>query len=147
MIKRINGIALGLMLTATQAASAQAPNVEELRARAAQGDAAAIDNLGTLYSWGAGVERDAAEAVRYYRMAAELGRPAAQYNLGNMYASGQGVALDNIRAYMWYDIATMQGDEDGPYGREIIADLLTPAEIAQAQEMASRCTASNYADC
>ena len=147
MTKCLTVIAFGLMLAATQMANAQAPDVEELKARAAQGDANALDNLGTLYSWGAGVERDAAEAVRLYRLAAEQGRAEAQYNLGNMYASGEGVAHDNLRAYMWYDIATLQGDEDGPFGRDLIAGLLTPGEIALAQEMARRCMASNYADC
>ena len=147
MIKRTTIVAFGLMLATTQIASAQAPDVEELRARAEQGDANALDNLGTLYSWGAGVERDAAEAVRLYRLAAEQGRAAAQYNLGNMYASGEGVQQDNMRAHMWYDIAAMQGDEDGPFGRDLIAGLLTPNEITQAQEMARRCMASNYGDC
>lgn len=147
MIKRVTIIAFGLMLASMQMASAQTTDIEELRARAAQGDANALDNLGTLYSWGAGVERDAVEAVRLYRLAAELGRPAAQYNLGNMYASGEGIAQDNIRAYMWYDIAATQGDEDGPFGRDLIASLLNPNEITRAQEMARRCMASNYADC
>jgi hypothetical protein len=147
MIKRLITIAFGLMLTGTQISNAQAPDVEELKTRAAQGDANAQDNLGTLYSLGAGVERNAEEAVRYYRLAAEQGRAAAQYNLGNMYASGEGVAQDNMRAYMWYDIAALQGDEDGPFGRDLIGALLTPDEIAQAQEMARRCMASNYEDC
>ncbi len=140
-------MALGPMLATTEMARAQAPDVEDIMARAAQGDANAQDNLGTLYSWGAGVERNAEEAVRYYRLAAEQGRAAAQYNLGNMYASGQGVVQDSVRAYMWYDIAASRGDEDGPFGLELIAALLTPDEIAQAQEMARRCLASNYQDC
>ena len=73
------------------------PRPETHLPSAVAGDATALDNLGTLYSWGAGVERDAAEAARLYRAAAELGRPAAQYNLGNMYASGEGIAQDQER--------------------------------------------------
>ncbi len=42
---------------------------------------------------------DAAEAVRWYRLAADQGYAAAQYNLGIMYASGLGVPLDYVQEY------------------------------------------------
>ncbi len=147
MYKRIIIIAFGLMLVTAQTANAQAPSFEELEARAEQGDADAQDNLGTLYSWGAGVARDSLEAVRLYRLAAEQGYEVAQYNLGNMYARGEGVLQDNVRAHMWYSIAALRGDEDGPFSRDLLASFMTPAEIAQAQEMATRCMASDYVDC
>ena len=38
-----------------------------------------------------GVSEDDAEAVRWYRLAAEQGHASAQFNLGVMYARGEGV--------------------------------------------------------
>ena len=51
----------------------------ELRRRAEQGDAEAQTALGKRYDYGDGVRGDAAEAVRWYRKAAEQGLPAAQH--------------------------------------------------------------------
>jgi TPR repeat protein len=49
---------------------AQAPDLEEMRALAEQGDANAQYNLGVSYANGLGVPEDDAEAVRWYRLAA-----------------------------------------------------------------------------
>ena len=45
---------------------------------AEQGNAAAQGNLGRMYANGEGVPEDDAEAVRWYRLAAEQGYAAAQ---------------------------------------------------------------------
>ena len=52
----------------------------------------AQNNLGVMYANGEGVPEDDAEAVRWYRLAADQGDADAQYNLGVMYANGEGVA-------------------------------------------------------
>ena len=52
---------------------------------------------------GGGVARDDAEAVRWYRKAAEQGHARAQWNLGDMYEhGGLGVARDDAEAVRWY---------------------------------------------
>ena len=79
-------------------AQAQTPEVDALRARAAQGDAEAQFNIGVMYAEGRGVPRDDAEAVRWYRLAAEQGHAYAQFNLGVMYAYGEGVPQDDVQA-------------------------------------------------
>ena len=43
-------------------------------------------NLGVMYDQGDGVTEDHAEALRWYRLAAEQGHAEAQFNLGVMYA-------------------------------------------------------------
>jgi TPR repeat protein len=43
-----------------------------------------------------GVKQDAAEAVKWYRKAAEQGYARAQFNLGLMYAEGKGVMLGHF---------------------------------------------------
>ena len=71
---------------------AQAPDLEEMRALAEQGNANAQLYLGVLYARGDGVPEDDAEAARWLRLAAEQGNALAQYNLGFIYDSGRGVA-------------------------------------------------------
>jgi uncharacterized protein len=43
-----------------------------------------------MFVLGRGVSQDDAEAVKWYRKAAEQGYPAAQFNLGEMHRQGRG---------------------------------------------------------
>jgi tetratricopeptide (TPR) repeat protein len=52
-----------------------------------------------------------AEAVKWYRKAAEQGHAEAQYALGYSYQYGHGVAQDDEEAANWYRKATEQGHE------------------------------------
>ena len=54
--------------------------------------------------------KDDAEAVRWYRLAADQGAAAAQFNLGVMYGNGEGVLKDDAEAVRWYRLAADQGD-------------------------------------
>ena len=62
-----------------------------------------------MYDYGRGVAKDYAEAVRWYRKAAEQGNANAQYNLGLMYEEGLGVAKDGAEAMRWFRKAAEQG--------------------------------------
>ena len=72
-------------------------------------DAEAQYDLGFKYANGEGVPEDDAEAVRWYRMAAEQGEAIAQFNLGVMYANGEGVPEDDAEAVRWHRMAAEQG--------------------------------------
>jgi TPR repeat protein len=48
---------------------------------------------GTMYANGWGVPRDYAEALRWYRKAADQGDANAQGNLGTMYARCKAIAI------------------------------------------------------
>jgi tetratricopeptide (TPR) repeat protein len=50
-----------------------------------------------------------AEAVKWYRLAAEQGDAVAQFNLGNMYNNGEGVPQKSAEAVKWYRLAAEQG--------------------------------------
>jgi tetratricopeptide (TPR) repeat protein len=76
---------------------------------AERGDAVAQFSLGTLYDQGRGVEKDDAEATRWFRRAAEQGHPAAQHNLGNAYKHGRGVSPSDTEAVLWWRRAADQG--------------------------------------
>ena len=62
-----------------------------------------------MYDNGEGVPEDAAEAVRWFRLAAEQGDATAQFNLGVMYDNGEGVPKDAAEAVRWFRLAAEQG--------------------------------------
>ena len=64
------------------------------------------------YAEGSGVAKDEAEAVKWYRLAADQGNASAQRNLGVMYAQGRGVAKGYAEAVMWLQKAANQGNTD-----------------------------------
>ena len=72
-------------------------------------DAEAQNNLGYAYEKGEGVEQDYAQAVFWYRKAAEQGYAMAQNNMGIMYDNGRGVDQDYDQAVNWYRKAAEQG--------------------------------------
>ena len=106
------------------------------RLAAEQGLVRAQYNLGVMYDNGQGVPQDYKEAVKWYRLAAEQGLARAQYNLGVMYGTGQGVLQDYAKVHMWFNLGASQGGENAKKGRDIVAGMMTPAQIADAQKMA-----------
>ncbi len=58
---------------------------------------------------GGGLPQDYAEAVRWYRRAAEQGYASAQYNLGVMYYLRRSVPQYYAAAARWYRRAAEQG--------------------------------------
>jgi len=107
--------------------------LREWRPLAEQGDAGAQLNMGFMYSNGYGVPQDHKEAIKWYRRAAEQGNNRAQYNLGLMYDAGYGVPQDYVQAHMWYNIA---GAAVAVSYRDFVAQEMTPAQIARAQQLA-----------
>ena len=53
---------------------------------------------------------DAAEAVKWFRKAAEQGYAKAQYNLGISYYNGAGVTKDATESVKWFHKAAEQGE-------------------------------------
>src|SRR4029079_4959248 len=80
-----------VQLAAQQTKADQKP-IEEVKAKAEAGDAESEMELGRRYDRGEGVVKDHAEAVKWYRKAAQQNFAVAQYNLGVCYE--QGVAKD-----------------------------------------------------
>ena len=103
---------------------------------AAQGQAKAQYNLGTLYLNGSGVPKDYQQALRWFRMAADQGEALAQTKIGIMYDDGQGVPHDLVQAHKWYNLAATNGDKPAAELRDALAKQMTPAQIAEAQQLA-----------
>jgi TPR repeat protein len=79
--------------------------------KAEKGDAQAQDKLGNTFLVGSlGVAKDEAEAVRWFRKAAEQNHAEAENSLGSCYACGQGVAKDEVEAAKWYRKAAERGN-------------------------------------
>jgi len=55
------------------------------------------------------LDQSAADALSWYRMAAEKGNPAAAFNVGALYDAGLGVARDPAEASQWYAQAAAKG--------------------------------------
>ena len=69
------------------------------------GDSRAQSLLGLIYSNGHGVQRNEAEAMKWYRRAADQGDADAQVKIGDMYFEGRAVAQDYSEAGRWYQFA------------------------------------------
>ncbi len=80
-----------------------------LKKDAEGGDAEAQSNLGLMYTTGQGVPQDSAEAVKWFRLAADQGYAEAQSNLGFMYCTGEGVPQDDAEAVKWFRLSADQG--------------------------------------
>ncbi len=82
-----------------------------------------------------GFRRNDAEAVRWYRAAAEQGYAVAQFKLGLMYATGEGVPEDNVLAYAWMNLAGAQGVDEAQEAKDRLSRDMTREQVARAQEL------------
>jgi len=55
-----------------------------------------------------------------------------------VYVNGDGVPVNNVRAYMWWSLAKAQGHENAADNLNIVKNEMTPAQIAKAQELATK---------
>ena len=85
---------------------------------------------------GKGVPQDDAEALKWYRRAADQGHALAQHSLGLGYAAGRGVPQDFTAAYMWMSLSAAAGAQNAPNVLDQMAGDMTPKQIAKAQKLA-----------
>ncbi len=94
-----------------------------------------------MYEKGEGVLMDFAEAVKWYRKAAEQGNSGAQASLGFMYQLGKGVPQNYIEAYKWFNIASANSTAYAPANpyvvkaRDQLAQQMTSEQIAEGQRL------------
>jgi hypothetical protein len=98
------------------------------------GDAPSQTNLGMMYSRGWGVPVNEAEAVKWYRLAANKGQPIAQNNLGAMYMAGKGGPKDIVIGLMWLMLAAENGYEKAKIAVDHAKQDVTPREFELAKE-------------
>ena len=78
-------------------------------------DAKQAKELGSAYMKGLGVDQDDAEAVKWFRCAAEKEDAEARHRVGFAYMTGRGVSQDHAEAVKWFRLAACQGDAEAQY--------------------------------
>jgi TPR repeat protein len=107
------------------------------------GNALAQMTLGERYNAGRDVPQDYSKAAFWYGLAAEQGEVNSQYELGCLYEAGRGVSKDYVKAHMWFNLAassspaTLGNRNLAETARDQAAAKMTPAQIAEAQKLAS----------
>lgn len=88
-------------------------------AAAKTGNSAAQSNLGVLFEQ----KGDLAQAISWYRTAADKGDGHAQNNLGNLYRTGRGVTRDFDKAALWFHQAASKGNKFGMFYLGLMAEF------------------------
>ncbi|MCX8501333.1 MAG: tetratricopeptide repeat protein [Alphaproteobacteria bacterium] len=101
--------------------------------------------LGHMYYHAEGVTQDYAQAVGWWRKAAEQGAASGQFGLGILYANGQGVQKDLYNAYIAFSLAAMNGDQMVVERRDLavkyredLQSKLNPSDRVAAQKRVSQ---------
>lgn len=103
---------------------------------AEKNDVAAQRNIGHLYRWGQGVEKDIDKAMQWYRRAAELGFSRAQANLAAIYLQGEeGVTVNYDEAHKWFAAAAIQGHAVAQYNLGLMFELGLGIEKNEAKAL------------
>jgi TPR repeat protein len=97
-----------------------------------------MTRLGMIYHNAIGVERDAAEAARWWDMAAARGDVDAQAMLGAAYQLGAGVPRDAVAALMWLLRAQAGGSALAESFLQPTYAVMSEAEIERARTLANR---------
>jgi len=71
------------------------------------------------------------------RQSAEGGDATAQYNLGQMYREGEGVPQNYVNAHAWWNVSSAFGHEGASENRSTVEELMTPSQIAEAQQLST----------
>jgi tetratricopeptide (TPR) repeat protein len=106
-----------------------------IKAAADRGHPDAIYQLGMAYLYGRGTIQNYKYAQQRFEQAARLNNHEAQYLLGIMHRDGMGVPVSRDLAYAWLNIAASNGNEVAALERERMAAVMSPAEMARAQEI------------
>jgi GAF domain-containing protein len=120
--------------------SVESANLEQLRALARRGDAAAENALGLLYAQGdekQAIKPDDREAADWFTQAAEHGNVSAQYKLGLLYWGGHhGLPKDANKAYFWAVLARAGGQESSKDLAKVLANGMTRAQSTAIEQQA-----------
>ena len=111
--------------------------VKWYRRGADQYDIEAQLSLGRMYENGHGLPQDYEQAENLYFSAALHDYAPAQLALGRLYVNGHGVRQDDVFAYAWLSLSAAQGSAEASQELDVRKALMTPAKIAEAQEMAA----------
>jgi TPR repeat protein len=109
---------------------------QQLKVKAAEGDAWSQNQLGNLYYLGLGTPVDIDEAAKWYLRAALADWPDAQINVSLMYRYGRGLPREPLRGFAWLRHARSNGKEVAEtYLSWIVGSLeMTPSQMQVAKQ-------------
>jgi hypothetical protein len=102
------------------------------------GDAKSQCNLAALYRKGVGVSRNDELAFHWFQKSALQNSALAQAELGRMYKSGLGTQQDYVAAYQWLKLAQLQEVQGADSELKACAALMTPEQIAAAEQQVEK---------
>jgi TPR repeat protein len=120
--------------------------VEWFTKSSAQGNSAAMTDLGFRYEQGEGCDQNINKAVELYEKGAQLGSSAAMLYLANCYKDGTGATKDINKAVDWYTKASVQGNRFAMSNLGVCyenGDGVTK-DFNQARELYTRANAQYY---
>lgn len=110
--------------------------VEQLTRSGEAGFDKAQVELARMYREGHGVEQDFAKSFHWSVKAAEAGDVGAQLQVADSFAFGHGVKRDPVEAYKWYEISLLYWGSLAVNARDIVAEGMSPEQIASAKQRA-----------
>ena len=128
-------------------ASAKQKAIADLRQQGYAGDVNAQIQLGVIYLTGDGVAKDDAEAMTWFRKAADQDNPLAERYLAEMYFKGRGVPVDNMEAAKWLRQSAEQGDAQSQYNLAVLytQGLGVPRNLKEAANWMQKSASQNLA--
>ncbi|RAS21235.1 tetratricopeptide repeat protein [Paraburkholderia bryophila] len=100
---------------------------------AARGDKYAMNNIGVVYKCGYGVTVNYAEAMNWFKKAADV-VSVANLSIAQLYAEGLGVTVDRLEAYRWNSRAIAMGEANAKAARAQLLGAMTLAEVVQLKQ-------------
>jgi localization factor PodJL len=97
-----------------------------------------MHNLAIAYANGSGIDKNFAEAARWFRSAADRGFADSQFNLAVLYERGLGVKASLPEAYKWYAIAAAEGDAESKSRVTALATQLSASDRDAADAIVQR---------
>ena len=147
---RIIALGLAACLTPPVVAQTLQDGAERIRPLAERGEAKWQYFLGTCYGSGiGGVSRDDAEALKWFRKAAEQGYGDALADMAYMYGGGFGVPKNYMLAEMYVELAEAQHADEFKLKmtRAVVRQHVTAAQTAEAKKRAAQCVSAHFKDC
>lgn len=121
----------------------------EYYARAAMlNDNVGLNNLGSLYYSGIGIDRNIAKAAILFEKSAKLGNAEAAVNLGFILITGNGVAVNAPQAMDLFEQAAQSGNPTASFmvGYAYYVGKLRPKDYAKAASFMRVAAQNNYDD-
>jgi len=111
------------------------------------GHITAYTQLGNMLLQGRGVDKNVAEAAKYFEKAAKAGDPEAQYSLGLLFFEGLGLTQNYRRAQEMFELSAVAGNVDAQFNLGKMLDKgYVEKNLLEAEKWYRKAAAQGHAD-